>query len=222
MDLRFTRFEIITGTGAVFLCLAFACVMTRAAVVENQIALATAQAVDREALFWLGVEPQGRRLVLTGTTADPLARDRAGAAATAVPGVAQVTNLISVLDDGATCQRLLHDSLGGETIAFKPGRPDPADASVPVLVRAAAVLRNCGLRFEVATHTAGGGDAAINLQLSQRRAEAAVRLLVESGVDPMRLAAVGYGSRQPVADNRTEAGRSANQRLEFRILGAES
>jgi outer membrane protein OmpA-like peptidoglycan-associated protein len=46
-----------------------------------------------------------------------------------------------------------------------------------------------------------------------------VRYLVQSGVDPDRLRAVGYGESQPVADNQSEEGRAANQRLEFRVLG---
>jgi OmpA-OmpF porin, OOP family len=83
-------------------------------------------------------------------------------------------------------------------------------------------VRRCGARFEIASHTDAEGDATINLQLSQRRAEVAMRHLVQSGVNPALLTAVGYGKRQPIADNSTEAGRSVNRRLEIRILGADA
>jgi OOP family OmpA-OmpF porin len=41
--------------------------------------------------------------------------------------------------------------------------------------------------------------------------------LVQQGVEPSRLTAVGYGESQPVADNATEAGRAQNRRVELRI-----
>lgn len=52
-----------------------------------------------------------------------------------------------------------------------------------------------------------------NWELSAARAGAAVRLLMEAGVAPARLAAVGYGEHQPIADNATEEGRSKNRRV---------
>lgn len=58
-----------------------------------------------------------------------------------------------------------------------------------------------------------------NWELSTARATAAVRYLTEkAGVDPQRLAAVGYGEHHPVADNSTPEGRSKNRRIAIVVM----
>lgn len=52
-----------------------------------------------------------------------------------------------------------------------------------------------------------------NWELSTARAASIVRMLAMDGVKPERLAAVGYGEFQPVADNASEEGRSRNRRV---------
>ncbi|MFN6115110.1 MAG: OmpA family protein, partial [Flavobacteriales bacterium] len=59
---------------------------------------------------------------------------------------------------------------------------------------------------------------AYNLDLSQQRAIAVVDHLFEHGVDPKRLTPIGHGKNQPIASNRTEAGRARNRRVEFRMV----
>lgn len=56
-----------------------------------------------------------------------------------------------------------------------------------------------------------------NWELSAARAAAVVQLFVESGLDPGKLAAVGYGEHQPKADNSTQEGRAANRRVVLMI-----
>jgi len=62
-------------------------------------------------------------------------------------------------------------------------------------------------------HTDNVGDAAYNLKLSERRAQAVVDYLAAKGVAPGRIKAVGYGESKPLADNATEAGRAQNRRV---------
>lgn len=83
---------------------------------------------------------------------------------------------------------------------------------------AATLARNPDVRAEVAGHTDSTGSAARNRALSQQRAESVVRYLVSKGANPANLTARGYGPDQPVADNKTAQGRSANRRVELRIL----
>jgi len=52
-----------------------------------------------------------------------------------------------------------------------------------------------------------------NWELSGARAASVVRLFIENGVDPRRLAAVGYADQRPVADNATPEGRQRNRRV---------
>ncbi len=62
-------------------------------------------------------------------------------------------------------------------------------------------------------YTDNRGKKAMNLRLSQRRADAVRRHLVEMGVDGSRLKAVGHGEADPLASNATAAGRAANRRV---------
>jgi OmpA-OmpF porin, OOP family len=71
---------------------------------------------------------------------------------------------------------------------------------------------------EVAGHTDNVGKPNENTVLSQKRAEAVVKYLVDKGVDKARLQAKGYGPDKPIADNKQNAGRQKNRRVEFIIL----
>jgi outer membrane protein OmpA-like peptidoglycan-associated protein len=71
-------------------------------------------------------------------------------------------------------------------------------------------------------HTDNRGDAAMNLDLSKRRA-ASVRIWLEQhGVEGNRLESEGYGLTKPIESNDTDAGRLANRRVEFKILEDDS
>ncbi len=67
-------------------------------------------------------------------------------------------------------------------------------------------------------HTDSVGSAAMNKDLSQRRAEAVREYLVKNyNIDANRIKAVGYGPDRPVADNSTAEGRKMNRRIEAAI-----
>lgn len=59
-----------------------------------------------------------------------------------------------------------------------------------------------------------------NWELSAARAASVVHAMIAAGIAPARLAVVGYGEQQPVADNATEAGRNANRRVQLVILAS--
>lgn len=65
-------------------------------------------------------------------------------------------------------------------------------------------------------HTDNVGDDEENLQLSQRRADAVLKYLTDKKIDATRLTATGYGETQPVATNKTDAGRTLNRRCVVR------
>jgi OmpA-OmpF porin, OOP family len=67
-------------------------------------------------------------------------------------------------------------------------------------------------------HTDNVGGARYNQALSQRRAEAVRKYLIDTfGIEPSRLTAKGYGLSKPIADNGTPEGRQKNRRIEARI-----
>lgn len=71
---------------------------------------------------------------------------------------------------------------------------------------------------DVLGHTDSTGSDAYNQGLSERRASAVADYLSTRGVQSARLAARGYGESQPKASNLDAAGRSANRRVEIRLV----
>ena len=101
-------------------------------------------------------------------------------------------------------------------ILFKTGKADLLPESMTEIQKVAAYMKkNPRARFEVQGHTDNQGSDKLNDPLSQQRAEAVVKALADLGVDDFNLKAVGKGSHEPVADNKTEAGRAKNRRVEF-------
>ena len=70
-------------------------------------------------------------------------------------------------------------------------------------------------KLVVEGHTDDVGSDADNLDLSERRAAAAVRGLVERGIAADRLRSAGFGEGRPVATNATPNGRAENRRVEL-------
>jgi len=62
------------------------------------------------------------------------------------------------------------------------------------------------------------GSAKYNKKLSQKRADAVVKLLVKDGVKASQLIAVGMGETNPIADNATASGRAQNRRIEAKLI----
>ena len=71
---------------------------------------------------------------------------------------------------------------------------------------------------EVAGHTDNSGDAKLNKDLSQKRADAVKKYMVDKGIAETRLRATGYGQEKPISDNNTAAGKQKNRRVEFNIV----
>ena len=221
MDFRFSQFEILTACGSIFLCLLLVCVFNEASGIEEDLAMRVSgdlQQPERN-LFWVGVDAQGQNIVLRGAALDMPARHQAGTVARQTWGVGEVTNRIAVVGEAGACQRPIDELLQAQPVLFRAGRAELADVSFAVLSSVADVVRDCGARLEIATHTDAKGDSEINQRLSQRRADAVRKRLVQNGIAAEHLEAVGYGETQPIADNDSSEGRKANRRVEFRVLG---
>ncbi len=94
--------------------------------------------------------------------------------------------------------------------------------SFPLLDQVVQVLSDYPkMRVSIQGHTDNVGGETMNMRLSQARADAVRDYFVNKGVVPDRLESVGYGPTKPIASNKTERGRSANRRTEFRIISME-
>ncbi len=78
------------------------------------------------------------------------------------------------------------------------------------------------LMIRVEGHTDGQGNDQKNKKLSQRRANAVLKYLIQKGVAASRLEAVGHGEEIPIDTNDTKEGRAANRRVEFKLVGSAS
>lgn len=91
-------------------------------------------------------------------------------------------------------------------------RPDAA----VVLDVAAERLQACpSWSVRIDGHTDWTGTEAYNQSLSERRAGAVKRYLVQQGIDTSRLTTRGFGESQPIAPNETREGRARNRRVEI-------
>lgn len=80
--------------------------------------------------------------------------------------------------------------------------------------------QNANANVVIAGHTDDVGTPAYNQDLSERRSNAVANFLIEKGINPNRLEAVGFGATMPLASNDDEAeGRELNRRVEFRVVG---
>ncbi len=69
--------------------------------------------------------------------------------------------------------------------------------------------------IQVEGHTDNVGEAKFNLRLSEARARSVANYLVARGIGEERLTGRGFGLEKPIADNKTDAGRQKNRRVEF-------
>ncbi|MDI1436893.1 OmpA family protein [Polyangium sorediatum] len=104
-----------------------------------------------------------------------------------------------------------------EPIEFDTGKESLKATSGPALDFVAAFLQAKPeiTLFRIEGHSDSQGNAAMNLELSGRRALSLARALAARGVDCKRLLPVGFGEVKPIADNRTAEGRKQNRRMEF-------
>ena len=101
-------------------------------------------------------------------------------------------------------------------ISFATGRHDIQPRLMPILDQFAQGLnQQPSMEVRIVGHTDNTGSDAINNPLSVNRAQSARDYLVSRGVASSRISIDGRGSREPIADNSTEAGRARNRRIDI-------
>jgi OOP family OmpA-OmpF porin len=131
----------------------------------------------------------------------------------AVAGVNATNDRISALDDYVPQDTTSVNFRVGSSV-LNPDEKTKLDAI------ATKALNAKGYVLEVAGFADATGNTERNRALSQRRADAVIRYLVEQHQIPLRriVQPYGYGESNPIADNKTRDGRAQNRRVEVKVL----
>ncbi len=110
------------------------------------------------------------------------------------------------------------------SVLFAQGEAILQNEAREVLGEVAGLLKDAPQRIEVEGHTDNlpitNERFASNWELSAVRAASVVRLFIESGVQDVRLSAIGHGATRPVAPNDTPANQARNRRVAVMILAS--
>ncbi len=104
-----------------------------------------------------------------------------------------------------------------KNLEFDFGKATIREHSFASLDQLAQLLINKKFNLKLAGYTDNVGSVRANLKLSRDRAEAIKTYLVSKGADESLIHAEGYGKSNPIATNRTAAGRQQNRRVEFSL-----
>ncbi|WP_151948252.1 OmpA family protein [Aliarcobacter butzleri] len=116
-------------------------------------------------------------------------------------------------------QLLINNILKDRKISFERKSSIPTEQSQNAIKEIAKILNeNPNFKVEVAGHTDSRGEAALNKQISQDRANSVKNILVNSGVNETRIKAIGYGEEFPIAKDDENGLSEINRRVEF-IIG---
>ena len=131
----------------------------------------------------------------------------------AISGVNATNDRISALDDYVPQDSIAVNFRLGSAV-LNPEAKTKLDAIATKALNAKAYV------VEVTGHADATGNTERNHVLSQRRADAVIRYLVEQHKIPLRriVTPYGFGASEPVADNKTRVGRAENRRVEVKIL----
>ncbi|MES2808960.1 MAG: OmpA family protein [Bacteroidota bacterium] len=128
-----------------------------------------------------------------------------------LPVPTQVTKVIVTEED----RKIVREAI--QNLEFDFGKATIRAKSFPSLNRVAQLLIDKNFSLKLAGHTDNVGSDAANMSLSKNRAESIKTYLVDKGANASRVEAVGYGESQPIATNKTAAGRQQNRRVEFTL-----
>lgn len=141
------------------------------------------------------------------------ARAAQATADAAVAGVNQTNERISALDDYVAQETANVNFRVGSAVINPEGK-----AKLDAI--ATKAQNSKGYVLEVTGFADASGGTERNRALSQRRADAVIRYLVEQHQIPLRriITPYGFGESNPVADNKTRTGRAENRRVEVKVL----
>ncbi|MDH4323873.1 MAG: OmpA family protein [Betaproteobacteria bacterium] len=176
---------------------------------------ALASAADADAARKRAMEQQEQAATARKQAEEQLARAQAATAA-ARAADEQAKRLAAQLEEmkAKKTERGMVLTLGD--VLFDTGRSDLKPGALRTLEQLTAFLTENPERSAIIEgHTDSVGAEAFNQRLSEQRAQAVQNALIERGIAPARLSAMGFGPSKPVVGNDTAAGRQQNRRVEI-------
>ena len=108
--------------------------------------------------------------------------------------------------------------MAAQGINFETGSANIKKASLANLDKIVDILKSEPTYLvDIEGHTDNVGNSEKNLELSQKRADACKKYLIEKGIQESRINSTGFGDMKPIGDNKTSQGRALNRRTEFNI-----
>jgi outer membrane protein OmpA-like peptidoglycan-associated protein len=105
-----------------------------------------------------------------------------------------------------------------QRIQFSYAKADLLPASYTVLDNVIKILKeNPELKLSIEGHTSSDGVLAVNMKLSDDRANTVKSYFVSKGIDASRLAAKGFGPNQPINNGKSEEAKAQNRRVELKL-----
>lgn len=229
--------------------LGYFCIYKHSPIIQSDIDTRTNAALIEQGLDHIEVGTDGRDIVLTGEVLSETIRQQAEEHAKNVLGVRIVDNQLTITAAPEpeiiieqepeveeikeviqtpklealpeyTCQQEFDTLLGASKINFTTNSADIDNSSTSLLINLVDVANQCpDTNIEISGHTDSRGSDDYNLRLSQSRASSVMNYLINNGIDPNRLRAVGYGETNPIADNNSDEGLAKNRRIEFNVEG---
>jgi outer membrane protein OmpA-like peptidoglycan-associated protein len=123
---------------------------------------------------------------------------------------------VQVDENGCPVVEEIKEQLTLLGVNFVSGSAELTPTSMDVLKEVAnSLIAYPAVMIEVRGHTDSTGPSELNRNLSQERAMSVRQALIDLGVAPNRITAVGYGEDYPIASNESKEGRAANRRVEI-------
>jgi len=101
-------------------------------------------------------------------------------------------------------------------IRFDVGKASLRPESMGIINEVADLMEeHSDLKFSIEGHTDSDGDEALNMELSQKRAESVMKEMIQLGIAEDRLQAKGWGESKPLTGNASPEDKATNRRVEF-------
>jgi len=188
---------------------------------QEQVAIARVKSgeEERQRILLSARESEAQR---AQAAAQQARNEAANAQAQVAQAQSEAQRLAAKLEDMQAEQTKRGIVLTLDDVLFDTGRAELKPSAGRSIDQIASFLNeNPERRVQVEGFTDSQGGNDYNLELSQRRADAVARAIVQRGIDAQRVRALGYGEEFPVASNDNAGSRQMNRRVEIIVSNDE-